>query len=328
MAGERAGATAAAARLVNRNLPPALATGGGPSWEVPGHATARQRRVSFRLPRASARAPNPEASSAQLSDCINAKRLIRRPRHHGSSFWRLAAGRTSGSAMSAAVAALRFAARDFGSRFRSCSFLPSTFIHRDDARSFMVDQAEANTIKPSSSAEHILVDRRIGEEVDKRVRDDTENADFHFVPESLKRAIRGPEPHRDPAIQSQPERLTDFRAKHAERCSGVNAGRQPDLLRANSKHDRQHNAFILARVVVDMREVKLVHVATSRRMVRQSPLGLVQRRAPGRQRPWPPHLHLPVSSHARRGESRPERPTRQHRGPHPWRATATLRAVR
>ena len=41
----------------------------------------------------------------------------------------------------------------------------------------MVDLAKANTIQPSNSTEHILVDRRIGKEVDHRVRDDAENAD-------------------------------------------------------------------------------------------------------------------------------------------------------
>ena len=51
----------------------------------------------------------------------------------------------------------------------------------------MVDQAKTNTIQPSNSAGH---------------------------------------PHTGSALQGQPQRLRDFRAKNAKRCSGADAGSQ------------------------------------------------------------------------------------------------------
>ena len=63
----------------------------------------------------------------------------------------------------------------------------------------------------------------------------------------------------DSAFQDQPQRPGDFGAEYTERCSGVDTRRQADLLCPGSKDNRHYNAFILARIVVNMRERKLMH---------------------------------------------------------------------
>jgi len=79
-----------------------------------------------------------------------------------------------------------------------------------------MNQAKANSIQPAGSAQYILVDHRVGKEVDQSVRRKSESMEFDLVAIGVKHAVRSPEKLADSAGQVEIESLGDLGSEYAE----------------------------------------------------------------------------------------------------------------
>jgi hypothetical protein len=80
----------------------------------------------------------------------------------------------------------------------------------------VVNQAESNTIQPPGPPQYILVDHRIGEEVDQRVRRKAENVEFDCVAICVKPAVGCAETLADSTAQLEAKGLGDLGSEQTE----------------------------------------------------------------------------------------------------------------
>lgn len=55
----------------------------------------------------------------------------------------------------------------------------------------VVNDSQPDAVQPAASAQHILDDRRIGEEIDERMCANLQHIDLHLVPECFEAAVGG-----------------------------------------------------------------------------------------------------------------------------------------
>ena len=86
------------------------------------------------------------------------------------------------------------------------------------------------------------------------MRRNTKNDEFDFVAVGFKAAIRGPEALADSAGQVETKRLSYLGSEDTKGGSSIHTCRDRDLVGTRAKHHRDHDAFIVTRIVVGLRE--------------------------------------------------------------------------
>jgi len=92
----------------------------------------------------------------------------------------------------------------------------------------MINQTEADPIQPSCPPQQVLVDTLVGEEIDQRLKLETENMEFNDMAEGLDTSSRRSKGTMIARLDLQVEQFAMLALKQAIACSGVEVGQQID----------------------------------------------------------------------------------------------------